>query len=460
MATLGDLLREPLRNGHSARSTTDANGIRTLTLTAVTKTEFSDRYTKITSADAARVDDLWLEPDDILIQRSNTPDLVGSAAIYNGDKGWAIFPDLLIRVRVNSLVLPKFLAFMLNSSRARRYFKENAKGLAGSMPKIDQSTIASFGVPVPPLAEQYRIVEALEARLSRLDAGNQGLNSALAWENPLRRSLLAQLRERAVHGGAKLAPLGSVAETQLGKMLDSKRNAGAETPYLRNINVRWGSFDLESVSTVPMPPEQREKFALAAGDLLVCEGGEPGRCAIWSGSTSLMAYQKALHRVRPLEGVTAEWIALMLEEAVRNGRTVRMLTGTTIKHLPQEKLRTLEIPVPSLDFQEQLVEDFSSAEIRLSRLHGSAESSVAASGRLRRALLARAFTGRLVPQHPADTPAATLLAQIQAERAAQAKPKQARKATAAAKPPKAPFSAPVPEPTPAPTTAVQQEFEL
>src|SRR3954447_18945009 len=77
--TLGALLREPLRNGHSAKSTTDPAGVRTLTLTAVTKGDFSEENTKLTVAKPDAVVDLWLRPGDLFIERSNTPELVGTA---------------------------------------------------------------------------------------------------------------------------------------------------------------------------------------------------------------------------------------------------------------------------------------------------------------------------------------------------------------------------------------------
>ena len=95
---LGSLLREPLRNGVSAPRSQSGVGTPTLTLTAVTKGDFSAKNVKITSASPERVGDLWLETGDLLVQRSNTPELVGTARAYRGPSNFAIFPDLLIRV--------------------------------------------------------------------------------------------------------------------------------------------------------------------------------------------------------------------------------------------------------------------------------------------------------------------------------------------------------------------------
>src|SRR6266496_4478863 len=106
MERLASLLAEPLRNGHSARASDTGEGIRTLALTAVTRSEFTESNTKHTVADPSRVRDLWLRPGDILVERANTPELVGISALYTGSSGWAIYPDLIIRIRVNEAATP------------------------------------------------------------------------------------------------------------------------------------------------------------------------------------------------------------------------------------------------------------------------------------------------------------------------------------------------------------------
>ena len=187
---LGDLLAEPLRNGHSAKATTNPSGIRTLNLTAVTQGNFSDANTKLTVADPHRVRELWLTRGDILVQRSNTPDLVGTTAMYAGPDEWAIFPDLLIRVRVGEKVLPEYATLVLQSRRGRSYFKSRAKGLAGSMPKIDQSTIENFTIPVPSLDEQERVVAEVREQVDRVSHVSAELRRAWRRSGGLRKALL------------------------------------------------------------------------------------------------------------------------------------------------------------------------------------------------------------------------------------------------------------------------------
>ena len=155
---LETLLREPLRNGHSAKATTDEDGIRTLTLTAVTQRDFSIKNTKVTCADQHRVRDMWLKSGDIFIERANTAEYVGLAALYEGDEDFAIFPDLLIRVRVdNAKILPKILIEWLLTEPCRRYYKKNARSTAGNFPKIDQGTVEKTLIPVPSAEEQNEL---------------------------------------------------------------------------------------------------------------------------------------------------------------------------------------------------------------------------------------------------------------------------------------------------------------
>ncbi|MBV8542950.1 MAG: DEAD/DEAH box helicase family protein [Pseudonocardiales bacterium] len=174
LVRIREVLREPLRNGYSGRTTADDRGVRVITLTAVTKNQFIEKYTKLCETGGRDVSDLWLEQGDILIQRANTSELVGTAAIYLADPNWSIFPDPLIRVRVNNEILPEFLAAALVTNRMREYFKSSAKGLAGTMPKIDQSIVENATLFLPSLDMQREVINRIHEidRIAmELDAG-------------------------------------------------------------------------------------------------------------------------------------------------------------------------------------------------------------------------------------------------------------------------------------------------
>src|SRR5436309_15096841 len=94
----------------------------------------------------------------------------------------------------------------------------------------------------------------------------------------------------------EVSTVGQEFEVKLGKMLDAEKNVGVPKPYLGNKAVQWDRIDIRNLPTVPMSPADIEKFRLRKGDLLVCEGGEVGRAAIWDAPIEECYYQKALHR--------------------------------------------------------------------------------------------------------------------------------------------------------------------
>jgi type I restriction enzyme S subunit len=142
-------------------------------------------------------------------------------------------------------------------------------------------------------------------------------------------------------------------------------------------------------------PEQT-KFAVRDGDIIICEGGEPGRAAIWNGGPTPLKYQKALHRVRLHPGHSQEWIVYQLYYLAQSGALSDHFSGTTIKHLPQEALANVEFVVPPEDIQRKLVKTIARAFAALD--HNLLEAARAASlvERLDQATLAKAFRGDLV----------------------------------------------------------------
>jgi type I restriction enzyme S subunit len=227
---LSQLLREPLRNGFSAKRASDGD-VRVLTLTAVTRGQFTDANTKLVQADGHRIRDLWLEPGDIFVQRSNTPDLVGTARLYEGPDRWAIFPDLLIRARVNDRADARYVELALRSRRLRSYFQAAARGIAGSMPKISQTTIENAEIPLPSIEKQKAIVSQARAALDATDLLRDSVLLALRKVGALRRAVLA-----AGFSG-RLVPQ-EPNEEPAAALLDRIRQHHASTEVTRKAKVR------------------------------------------------------------------------------------------------------------------------------------------------------------------------------------------------------------------------------
>lgn len=148
--------------------------------------------------------------------------------------------------------------------------------------------------------------------------------------------------------------LEDVADFTLGKMLDQKKNKGEPLPYLANVNVRWGSFDLDDLRQMRFEPHEEERFGLKYGDIVMCEGGEPGRCAIWKDYQPRMMIQKALHRIRPHNGLDNRFLFYTFLHKGKTGGFSPLFTGSTIKHLPREKLAKIAVDIPSLPTQQRI----------------------------------------------------------------------------------------------------------
>ena len=150
--------------------------------------------------------------------------------------------------------------------------------------------------------------------------------------------------------------LGDVSESCLGKMLDQQKNRGEFHPYLANVNVRWGSFDLEDLPLMKFEDSEQERYGLKYGDLVVCEGGEPGRCAIWKNQIPNMKIQKALHRVRVNSDMDYRYLFYWFLYAGKRGALDQYYTGATIKHMPGEKLKQVVIDKPPLATQKKIAD--------------------------------------------------------------------------------------------------------
>jgi type I restriction enzyme S subunit len=191
-----------------------------------------------------------------------------------------------------------------------------------------------------------------------------------------------------------MTALADIADCRLGKMLDQQKNLGALRPYLRNTNVQWGRINLDDIKEMRIEDHERDKYAVLPGDLLICEGGEPGRCAVWREDRE-MYLQKALHRVRPRDGISADYIRWWFQNATSNGGLDDLFTGSTIKHLPARQLARVPIPVPSAAEQQRIAERLDDFEHSRAAAAIRLQSACAALDRFRSATLAAACSGRL-----------------------------------------------------------------
>ena len=153
--------------------------------------------------------------------------------------------------------------------------------------------------------------------------------------------------------------LSEVASSRLGKMLDAKKQTGINSyPYLANANVQWFKFNLDNLNEMDFDDDERVEFELRDGDLLVCEGGEIGRCAVWHNNLQPCFFQKALHRVRcDRTLIHPDYLSWWFKyQCENNGFENIAGAKATIAHLPGIKLKQLNVVLPPLDLQNQFAD--------------------------------------------------------------------------------------------------------
>jgi len=286
---------------------------------------------------------------------------------------------------------------------------------------IDFERFKDHEFRLPPLAEQKRIVAKVDRLTARTARARKELDRIPTLIARYKQRLLAMAFSGDLTGGAdswRTAAIGDLADTQLGKMLDKAKNKGEPTKYLRNINVRWYEFELDDVLKMPMSDADRLKFSIKDGDILTCEGGEPGRSAIWNQGATDLAFQKALIRIRPnLKRLNPAYLVHYLKYLADAHELERYFTGSTIKHLPQRALQSVELPVPPIEAQAEIVRRLESAFGWLDHMANEHASATKLLPKLDGAILAKAFRGDLLPQDPNDEPASVLMERIDHDRA-------------------------------------------
>jgi type I restriction enzyme S subunit len=190
----------------------------------------------------------------------------------------------------------------------------------------------------------------------------------------------------------EVKPIGQVFEIQLGKMLSQKAAEGISPfPYLGNKNVQWDRVDATGLQMMDFNGRERSKFELRSGDILVCEGGEVGRTCLWRGEVENCYYQKAIHRLRPVnKEYLPELFPRFMRWGISRGILADFTSQTSIAHLTQEKLATVPIIVPPICDQILIVQSLDSLDAKLVNLDATLHKFRA----LKTALMQDLLTGR------------------------------------------------------------------
>jgi len=274
---------------------------------------------------------------------------------------------------------PRFLLYYFLSPAWRA--KMDAITITGAtVNRIPLTTFPDTNVSFPRLQEQKAIAQILSAYDDLIENNRKRISLLEEAARLLYREWFVHLRfpghehvkvvDSVPEGWARKS-LGEVAVCRLGKMLDQNKNKGELMPYLANVNVRWGAIDLDDLREMRFEDDELDTFGLRYGDIVVCEGGEPGRCALWKEQFPRMMIQKAIHRIRAHPKVNYLFLYYCLRHKGQSGQLAPLFTGATIKHLPGEKLAIVQVDIPPMPLMTLFAEQVDVLERQITLLGGA-----------------------------------------------------------------------------------------
>jgi type I restriction enzyme, S subunit len=273
------------------------------------------------------------------------------------------------------------------------FFDQLDKGNGATVDTLTIQKLQNVRLSVPPLPEQHRIVAILDEAFAGIATARahaeQNLRNARALFESQLQAVFSQRGE-----GWVTRKVSEIAKHSLGKMLDKAKNRGDLQPYLRNLNVRWFEFDLSDLLEMPFLSTEADKYTATKGDVLICEGGYPGRAAIWNEDNPIH-FQKALHRVRFHEPEHNKWFVYFLYSQDKAGELRKHFSGTGIQHFTGEGLARFEVPLPTLPVLRSAVKQIDALARETQCLETLYQRKLAALDELKQSLLHRAFSGKL-----------------------------------------------------------------
>lgn len=429
-------------------------------ISAVTWGTFDPSKSKTVAPGTQLPDSTRIKAGDLLISRANTLELVGATVLVEEAPTNLHLSDKVLRLRAKP-GWEKWLNLFLNSSDGRNEIESRATGNQLSMRNIGQAAISSIAVPIPPLAEQRRIV----ARIETLFARTRRARADLERVTPLSVCYTEQSRRRAFDEDAmwptapsdrrlpdytpparfdelrnlppgwrwaEMSTVGSVA----GGITKNQKRFGqpVEIPYLRVANVYADQLRVDDVTTIQVTHAELERVRLQFGDLLIVEGNgsveQIGRVAVWDGSIAPCGHQNHLIRVRPAPGVPPRFLLHWLMSPYGRSILETVASSSSGLHtLSLSKIAAIPIPVAST-----LVADIVSSNLdkrfqSVRTMVANTARTLALLDRLEQSILARAFRGDLVSQESDNSSDGRVSEKVPSSRTTQA-PRRASRAAA------------------------------
>jgi type I restriction enzyme S subunit len=368
-----------------------------LTLSAVTGFEYDGTRIKLTSVPTQKDGHYWLKENDLLITRSNTPELVGHVAMYDGNPARAICCDLIMKMQVDSRkALTRYLYYYLRSPEAREYLTSRAQGASSTMKKIGKQVVQDIPVPLPSLPEQRRIVAILDEAFEGIAIAKANTETNLQNARGVFDSYMDFIFSQ---GGSTWVgtTIGQIIQfidyrgktpvkTEDGVRLITAKNV--KMGFLREEPMEFiASADYEGWMTRGIPRQ---------GDVLFTTEAPLGNVAQLDTDERVAFAQRIIIMQPDYSKLDCTFLKYLLLSRPVQQRIHAKGTGATVKGIKASLLRTIQITYPrSLPEQNRITDRLD--EVYDETLHSESifRQKIASLNELKHSLLHRAFNGNL-----------------------------------------------------------------
>ena len=366
-----------------SESAKESGTFKLLRITDIQNNRVNWQTVPFTNYDEQKATAYLLRDGDILFARTGAT--VGKSYLVEGLSEPSIYASYLIRVQTSTAILPTYTKLFFESGFYWEQISLNSVGIG--QPNVNGTTLASLLIPIPPYQEQKRIVEESKKWLSVIDVLDfelEGLmksidvikskildlaiNGKLVPQDPADEpaaDLLKRVNPNAVVSTDTshykfdtpnnwiISQLGSLFNHNTGKALNRSNQEGRMLDYITTSNLYWDRFELNNLKQMPFKESEIDKCTVIKGDLLVCEGGDVGRAAIWNYDSSI-CIQNHIHRLRPIDNHLVfprfyyYCFLLYKQQNLIGGK------GIGIQGLSSNQLHKVVFPLPPLNEQKRI----------------------------------------------------------------------------------------------------------
>ncbi len=389
---------ESMKNGIYKPSSDYADdGVACLRMYNIAEGQIDWRNIKRIRLSERDLSDYELRAGDLLLNRVNSRELVGKTALIPNGLEQCIYESKNIRLRIlKNLALPAYVSYALLAF-GREYFDKNAQQVVG-MASVNQTQVGNFEFWLPPLPTQHRIVQALEEKLSRLDAAQSALLRAQANLKRYRASVLEEACTQTI-ALAPLKPFGNfLAHIESGKSFkcEERPPRPGEVGVAKVSAVTWGEYDEQQTKTCKDESRIEERYLIKPDDFLFTRANTIeliGACVIAQQvSLDVMLSDKIL-RFHFTGEIDMRWALVWLKSPFGRKEIERLSTGNqeSMRNIGQERIRQIQIAVPPLETQQKIVAEVERHLSLITRTEQSLQTQLARAKRLRQSILQQAF---------------------------------------------------------------------